>query len=153
MFKSSEDPYKPALSRSALPCERKGDRVSIIAHEEIPTGMEKIISLCFFLPNANAPLFGGRTDGKPSYARFGAPGSRAGWEDSCSQKSPLSRRDAVWGILGNVKGAVVGRRHGAESQPTGHTHGTSRTPRTGPPAASRPTCDAFSRSLGYFAWL
>lgn len=44
------DPHKPALSRSALSCERKGDRVSIIAHEEIPTGMEEMISLSFFLP-------------------------------------------------------------------------------------------------------
>lgn len=54
------DPHKPVLSRSALSCERKGDRVSIIAHEEIPTGMEGMISLSFFLPLWPSVLHSGK---------------------------------------------------------------------------------------------
>lgn len=96
------DPQKPALSRSALSCERKGGRVSIIAHEETPTGAGRNrLSLLLSLPLANVSLAGANLPpkatrlfiprGNSSAGQFKVTGSqfRVGWED-CSPERNLT---------------------------------------------------------------
>lgn len=98
------DPQKPVLSRSALSCERKGGGVTIIAHEETPTGAGRgRLSLLLSPPLANVSLGGANLPPKAmgfliprvnsSAGQFRVPGSqfRVGWENSGSTE-PLGKR-------------------------------------------------------------
>lgn len=86
------DPHKPVLSRSALSCERKGDRVSIIAHEEIPTGMEGMISPSFS-PFGQVSFTRARFPPKPMGIGF----------------FPFGGRAAVTGKFGKANGFLGGK--------------------------------------------
>lgn len=154
----SVEPQKPVLSRSALSCERKGDRVSSIAREGTATGVAEMVLLSSCLhplwpirPVLKAMGFPSpRGNFSAGQFRVSSSQFRAGWEDSCFSDYSLTLEKQKFGKTSGFRRGwerfASPSRLAAAPCARGHEcHMPPHTSRTGPITA-RHTCSAFNHS-------